>query len=209
MIMFGTPPKRWLAVIVGVVSVAVVVLDFFTKAIGIIDVVSEWIAPPLIPSVSLRPVAQETSGECLEFAFTDLPEDFVLGDIHLQIVETSVLSPFSGDMAARVVERIVHKELSLEIFRGKGGEIVLPVRIESEKNGDVAYVDYCPILSSAGTRGWIRVVPLFFSPSGELIENIRVVIQDGEEGKKGVAIDISRPKNTVISLVEPTVRVGR
>ena len=81
---------------------------------------------------------------------------------------------------------------------------MLRPRIQAAREGDIAYVDFCPILTMPGMGGEIRVVPAFFSPAGTLVEDLDVLTSDGEpvDRNRGVAIDVTRPKNVEVSLDE-------
>ena len=188
----------------GVLAAAVLVFEFFTATFGILEKVKGWIVPAPSPLVRLTPISIDGNNECLELAFSHLPSDFALGTIHLSIVGTSGPTPISGDMATKAHEWPANRELSPDVFSGGVEEIVLRPRILAEREGDVAYVDFCPILSMPGMGGEIRVVPAFFSPAGTLVENLEVLTSDGApvDRNRGVAIDVSRPKNVEVSLDE-------
>lgn len=192
------------AKISGVIAAAVLVFEFFTESFGIWEKVTVWIVPAPSPLVRLTPTSREGNSECLELAFVHLPSDFALDAIHLSIVGASGPTPIPGDMAARAYEWPVNRELSPDIFLGGVKEIVLHPRIVAQREGDVAYVDFCPILTMPGMGGEIRVVPAFFSPDGTLVENLKVLSSDGApfDRNRGVAIDVSRPKNVEVLLDE-------
>ena len=188
----------------GVLAAAVLVFEFSTATFGILEKVKGWIVPAPSPLVRLTPISRDGNSECLELAFAHLRSNFALGTIHLSIVGTSGPTPISGDMAARAYEWTVNRELSPDVFSGGVKEILLRPRILAEREGDVAYVDFCPILSMPGMGGEIRVVPVFFSPAGTLVENLEVLTSDGApvDRNRGVAINVSRPKNVEVSLDE-------
>ena len=192
-----------------VFAAAVLVFEFFTGSFGILEKVAGWICPSPSPLVRLAPISREGNSECLELAFVHLPSDFALGEIHLSIVGVSGPTPISGDMAARAYEWSVNRELPPDVFSGGVKEIVLRPRTLADREGDVAYVDFCPILSMPGMGGEIRVVPAFFSPAGTPVENLEVLTSDGApfDRSRGVAIDVSRPKNVVVSLDETQFHV--
>ena len=188
----------------GVLTAAVLVFEFFTATFGILEKVKGWIVSTPSPLVRLTPISRDGKSECLELAFSYLPSDFALDTVHLSIVGTSGPTPISGDMAARAHEWHVNRELSPDVFSGGVKEIVLRPRIVAQRESDVAYIDFCPILTMPGMGGKIRVVPVFFSPAGTLVENLEVLTSDGApiDRNQGVAIDVSRPKNVEISLDE-------
>lgn len=194
----------WVA-ISSIIGAGILIIDFFTKGLGIV----EMLVPPLTPSVRLSIFDETGGGECLEFAFTNLPKDFALGEIHLHIVGANGPSPISGDMAAEAVERVVNMKLSPDVLRGSKETIEFRAPIQSEKKGDIAYVDFCPILTMPGMRGEIQIVPSFFSPAGTLIENIEIVTHGGTPNKQNITIDLSHPKNIAVSLDETKLRVRR
>ena len=65
-------------------------------------------------------------------------------------------------MAAQTFERVVNMELSPSILSGETKKIVFRAALEAEKESDVAYVDFCPVLSMPGQAGELHVVPSFF-----------------------------------------------
>lgn len=207
--MASTPRKRSWAAISSIIAAGILIFDFFTKAIGIVDIICDWIVPPPTPSVRLSRIDEAGGGECLEFAFTNLSKDFALGNIHLHIVGAKGPSPISGDMAAEAVERIVNMILSPDVLSGDREKIVFRAPIQSEKRGDIAYVDFCPILATPGMRGEIQIVPSFFSPAGTLIKNIEIVIHDRAPDMQNITIDLSHPKNVAVSLDETKLRMER
>ena len=186
------------------IAAAILVFEFITGFFGVFEKVAGWIVPPPSQLVRLTPISREGNSECLEFAFVHLSSDFVLDVIHLSIVGASGPTPISGDMAARAYEWPVNRELSPDVFSGGVSEIVLRPRIQALRESDMAYVDFCPILSMPGMGGEIRVMPAFFSPAGTPVEDLEVLNSDGAplDPNLGVAIDVSRPKNVEISLDE-------
>ena len=123
----------------------------------------------------------------------NLPNDFALGTIQLEVVAATGPSPISGDMAATIQQWTVHKELPLthlterqpiEIQRSEA-----PIQATSDR--DSAYLYFCPILKRSGLRGTITVVSIivFFLQPVREIEPIEIITDGTEEG---VTIDVSR-----------------
>lgn len=198
--------KRW-PLIAGLLAAAILIFDFFSKGVGVVDRISEWITPQPTPTVLVSPVEVAGGGTCVEFAFGHLPDDFVLGEIRLDIVSAFGPTPIAGDMAAEVIARTVNMEVSPAVLSGQTEEISFRAAIQSEREEDVAYVDFCPVLSMPGMSGELLVVPTFYSPSGTLIEAIEISTHDGSPIQDGVAVNLSRPRNTAVSLEEARFRL--
>ena len=193
--------KIW-GVISAVAAGIVLIVDAFTKSIGVIGTVIAFVCGQPTPIVVLAPIDMRGGGTCLEFAFSNLPEDFSLGKIHLRIIRANGPTPISGHMAARSFERVVNMKLSPSILSGETKEIEFRAAFEAEKRNDIAYVDFCPVLTMPGQGGELHVAPTFYSPDGSLIEGIKIATSDDTPVEQGVRIDLSRPKNAVILLDE-------
>ena len=76
-----------LAAIVAVLSALVLVIDFITRSIGLVD----WIIGRPTPLVLVDVVNKDSigHGQCVKFAFSSLPANFVLEEIHLDIIDFS------------------------------------------------------------------------------------------------------------------------
>ena len=195
------------AVVLGIVPAAVVAVEFFTGAIGIVDKVRDWVVPSPIPSVRLAVVELDAGNECLEFAFSNLPKTFALGEVQLDVVGANGPVPMAGDMSARILEVFVNKELPPTVLSLNAEPIEFRAGFQADRDGDHAYVEFCPILNAPGVAGEIEVVPSFFSPDGTPIDNISVTWPDGSSSDQGLKIDISRPKNVLVSPDEQGTRL--
>ena len=141
----------------------------------------------------------DSGGTCLEFGFEKLPEDFNLGKIHFEIIDTYGPTPITGDMAAHVLKLPrVYVELSPAILSGNKKKLVFSAPFQAQKKNDTALVDFCPILTMSGWSGELVVVPSFFSVANELIEDIKMTTNEGASIEEGITIILSRPKNAAI-----------
>ena len=93
-------------------TVAHIGRDLLTGSIGLIETAGKWFLPGPMPKVRLTPVRTDGGTECLEFAFSSLPENFALGNIHLRILDSTGPTRLSGDMSAEIVRVLVNKEIS-------------------------------------------------------------------------------------------------
>ena len=119
-------------------------------------------------------------------------------------VASSCHSPVCGPLRRTHIDSPGSPWLSPDVFSGGLRYIVLRPRMLAEREGDVAYVNFCPIPAMPRMGGEIRVVPAFFSPAGTLIEDLEVLASDGSpiDGNRGVAINVSRSKNVRVVLDE-------
>ena len=191
------------AVAVGIVAV----IDAFTRTIGVVAAVTDWVGGPPTPIVVLKPIQIGGGRGCLEFAFSNLPKTFILDEIHLHIIRATGPTAISGDMSARPYERIVNMELSPSILSGDTKTIEFRVPVEAKKRNDIAYIDFCPVLTVPGQSGQLYVAPSLYAPDSSLIEDIKIVTHDKSPVAQGVKVDLSRPKNAVISVDETRFRL--
>ncbi len=191
--------RLWAPIAVVLVAV-VLVLDFFTKSIGLIEKVIELIDGPVQPIVAVTEVPVENSSSCLQFAFENLPEDFVLGDIHLEILAASGPDELTGDMASTVLERTVNFQISPPYLVGGRTEIVFPARIKADSAADAAFVHFCPTLTFPGTTGTLTVQPAFHSPAGQKVKTLSVRDGAGSPLEGGVTLTLLRSKNETVTM---------
>ena len=185
------------AAAIATIPTIVLVIDLITKSIGLVDAVVDLVVQPN-PVVHLSPTRGDNGEHCVEFAFDRLPMDFNLGEVHLEIVDAEGPTPIAGDMVALIAEWTVVEELSPAVFSVESKPIELSMRIQSKKDNDAAYYEYCLVLSRPGIGGRIRVIPVFFSPSGKEIDDLKITIEGDQPVEEGILIDISRPKNVSV-----------
>ncbi len=190
---------KW-AKIAAVLAALILVLDFFTKSIGLISTLQSIVYGNPEPVVLIREKTFDNSSSCLEFAFSSLPENFVLGDIDLDIIASEGPNQISGDMASEVFERVVNQELSPAFLVGQRTEITISASTQATKAHDAFYVHYCPTLVTPGTTGAITVVPTFLDLGGEVISPLEVKLAAGTPVEDGVRLTLVRPKNEVVTL---------
>ena len=73
--------KRVCVSILGIMAAVVLVIDFFTKSVGVVDKLIEWAVPQSTPLVHVSSIDMGAGGTCLKFGFNNLAEDFDLGTI--------------------------------------------------------------------------------------------------------------------------------
>lgn len=179
---------------------AVLVFDFVTKGIGVVDVVRPYIVPEPMAHVNLKVVNAPGDGSCLEFAFSDLPQDFKLGEISLEIIKADGPTALAGDAAAEIVTRTVNRKIPPSVFRSNPHDIAIPARIAATNAKDAAYVEFCPILARAGTAGTIWVKPKFHGVDGTVLSDLVVSGSGGAFPKEGLPLSLAHPKNISIDL---------
>lgn len=200
-----TPPEktglaaRW-AKIAAVLAALILAIDFFTKSIGLVGAVQSIINGDPEPVVLVREKTFDNSSSCLEFAFSSLPENFVLGDIRLKIIASKGPNQISGDMASEVFAKVVNQILSPAFLVGQTTEITVSAPIQATKADDAFYLHYCPTLVTPGTTGEITVVPKFLDPGGEVISPLQVKLASGTPVDDGVRITLVRPKNERVNV---------
>ena len=198
--------KRLWPAVSGIMIAAILIIDFFTRSFGFIEIVIGLVrsSPPVLVHVS--PINVESGGTCLKFGFEKMPKNFNLGKIQLKIVDAGGPTAIAGDMSARVLEVCANMELSSAIFSGGKKKLEFHSPFYAEKENDVAIVDFCPTLTMPGMSGWLTVVPSFFSVAGELIEDIKITANEGTSVEEGIKIILSRPKNANVSVDETSCR---
>jgi len=186
---------------IAVVLIAfVLALDFFTKSIGLVEKMIELIGGSAQPIVVVTEVPVKDSSSCLKFAFENLAEDFVLGNIRLEILAASGPDELTGNMASTVLERTVNFEITPAYLVGGEREIVFPARIQAERAADAAFVDFCPTLTVPGTTGTLTVRPTFFSPAGQTINTLSVRDGAGASLEGGIMLTLLRSKNETVTI---------
>ncbi|MEZ5590255.1 MAG: hypothetical protein R3F53_05930 [Gammaproteobacteria bacterium] len=195
---------KW-AIITILLPATILVFDFITKAIGVADIIKNiCCAPkPVLPVVAVRKTDTDWGGQCLEFAFSNLPENFALGRINLDINSSNGPIPIGGFQAAEILTRKINQELPATIFTSPK-LINFDVRAQADNDSDVLYVDYCPTLDRPGLKGSLTVTPEFLSPSGEKIKNLEIILPDLQS--KGVTFILSRPRNLAPHIVPSQLR---
>ena len=202
------PRGRLWAAVSAVIASTVVLVDLFTSSIGLVETVGKWIVPPPTPQVLVTPFETDGGTECLEFAFSDLPEDFEMGKVHLRVVEGRGPTPLSGNMSAEILHVLVNMEVSPAIVAGGPEPIVFRAAFTAEKENDNAIVDFCPILTTPGAGAEIRVVPSFLALNGTPIDAIEVSTHDQSPVEHGVSVRLSRATNVNVSLDETRTRLA-
>ena len=202
----GLGNRTW-AALLAIVSALVLVLDLMTGSIGLIQTAGRWVLPGPMPEVRLTPVRTDGGTECLEFAFSSLPDNFALGDVYLRILDSTGPTRLSGDMSAEIVRVLVNKEISPAVLAGRAGPIVFRAAFAAERENDNAYIDFCPILTTPGTGGQVRVVPSFRAPNGESIDRLQITTHDGSPVTDGIVLDLSRANNVDVSVNETRTRL--
>jgi hypothetical protein len=184
----------WAGIAAGLTAL-MLIFDFITKGLGVVDKIQVWCcAPP--PKVAVSVEDKDWGGQCLRFKFEDLPADFVLGSIRLDIRQSQGPTQMTGDQAARIYEAPeVNAKLPLEIFFEKT-PINFEMPLQSTKPRDAANFRYCPRLDRQGSKGTLTVVPTFLTPTGTPINNLKVV-----EPGPGIPVSfvVSYPKNLYLS----------
>lgn len=203
------PQKKSLAAkwgaIAAMLAAIILVIDFFTKSIGLVQKIQLLIRGTPDPVVLVKERPFKNSSSCLEFAFADLPESFALGEIRLAIIGSEGPDQITGNMASDVFEKTVNDTLSPAYLVGEKTEIVVPAQTQASKPNDAFYLDYCPTLTVPGTKGAITVIPTFLGPTGDPISPLRVNTSTDESITKGISLKLVRPKNEKVTKVE-TIR---
>ena len=201
--------KKYWALITGLIVTATIILDFATSVFGFVQPLVRFFCSHPPPLVAIQTKGENQPNKCIEFGFERLSANFTLGRISFQIIERQGPTPITGDMAAQVFRMSVNKLLSPSIFSDESNEeFDIAVNFQSERDHDAAIVDFCPTLTMSGQRGSLTVVPTFLSIAGQKIENLEISY-DGkpvEEGKEGIVILLSRPKNASVSENKPIVK---
>ncbi|MEM9332160.1 MAG: hypothetical protein AAGA53_12600 [Pseudomonadota bacterium] len=174
------------------------VIDFFTKFIGLIEIVCERIRPERIPEVALTVEPAPGEASCLVMAFSNLPSSFKLGDITFEILKSSAPQPMGGDAAAEILTRVVNSQIPLSALRPNANDISIKARISASKDNDAAFVDFCPVLKRVGFTVAIWVKPSFFSVDQTLISNLIVTFENKPIPEEGIRLSLSHPKNMEI-----------
>lgn len=199
-------PKSRLAVkwasVAAVLTAIILVIDFLTKFLGLVEKFENLIFGRPTPVVVVKEIPFENSSSCLEFAFAELPESFVLGDVLLTIQSTEGPEQISGDMASSVFEKTVNDELSPAYLVGQKTEILVRAAVQATKEKDAIYLHYCPTLTLPGTQGAITVVPTFLGPTGDALSSLVVKTETGTPIEQGIRLSLVRPKNENVTLVE-------
>lgn len=153
------------------------------------------------PVVATRIVETSGGGECLEFAFTRLPDDFALRTIRLNVVNARGPGPIGGDQAASPSTRRVNQVLGDTVFRGNPAPIELDEPLVAERRNDSAIVEFCPVLRRPGLSGKLWLDPSFIGLDGRPIEIEKLL-----EGKPlpvgGIPLSVSHPRGIVIEETE-------
>src|SRR5262249_37021319 len=179
----------WAGIAAGLTAL-MLIFDFITKGLGGVDKIQVWCcAPP--PKVAVYVLDNDWGGQCLKFAFQDLPEDFVLGSIRLDIRQTQGPTQITGDQAANIYEAEVNAILKPEKFYEKT-PININAPFQSTKTRDAAFFCYCPILERQGSEVTLTVVPTFLTHTGTPINNLKVVWPGPDIP---VSLAVSYPKN--------------
>jgi hypothetical protein len=179
--------------IAAVLGAAVLIFDFISGTVGIFDFAKRLMPAP-DPRVNMRVVEAPGGGACLEFAFHDLSQGFKLGEIVLKVKRAEGPKTLAGDAAAKIVTRKVNKLVPLSIFRPNPPDITFPARIAATSEQDAAYVDFCPILSRAGTGGSIWVEPSFRAVDSSPLSDLIVTVDGRAVPEDGLPISLTRPK---------------
>ncbi|WP_319547796.1 hypothetical protein [Desulfogranum marinum] len=200
----GRIKLKWVS-IAALLTAAILVFDFITKAVGVVDTIKNiCCAPkPVAAVVSVRTVDSDWGGQCLEFGFSNLPKTFALGRIKLDIESTAGPTPIGGNQAADILTREINQVLPATVFT-LPKPIDFNVRVQAEQGRDTLYVDYCPTLDRPGLKGNLVVVPEFLNPSGMPIEGLQIVMPDSES--KSVEMTVTRPRNLVPRIVPGQAR---
>lgn len=194
-ILDNEPKKKtghWVA-LAGFLAAAILVFDFFTKGIGLVETVWSYAIGEGSGKVSIAVRERSNASSCLAFAFEDIPEGFSLGSIILNVVDKSGPTPISGEMASKIHKHVVNQELSQEYLVGAKTEIEFPAAIQSDRAKDAFYVDYCPTLEMPGTKGSITVVPSLISPAGDALSDLTMQVEEYK-------LELIRPKSAVVDV---------
>lgn len=179
--------------IAGFLAAAILVFDFFTKGIGLVETIWSYVIGEGSGKVSIAVNERANASSCLTFAFEDIPLGFSLGTIVLKIVDKSGPTPISGEMASKIQKHVVNQELSPEYLVGAKTEIKFPAAIQSDRAKDAFFIDYCPTLEMPGTKGKITVEPSFFSPTGDSFSELNMQV-------KKYKLELIRPKSAVVDV---------
>jgi hypothetical protein len=184
--------------IAAVLAATILVFDFITKGVGIIDPIIKLCCAPE-PKVTLRVKPNGWDGQCLSFAFENLPSGFAIGRIRLNVTRAAGPNAIAGNPTADIKVLPVSAELPRSIFTDVNPHpIELDVNQQASKDQDALLVNYCPTLSVPNQRGTLTVQPDFLSPGGSPIKGLRVMLPDD----KPVTFMVSRP-NTLVPQVDP------
>ena len=203
-----------LAAIVAVLSALFLVIDFITRSIGLVD----WIIGRPTPLVLVDVVNKDSvgHGQCVKFAFSSLPANFILEEIHLDIidfskgdakqalslavsvihetrVETQVTIP-DVEFASPTLDSHFTSEVSLPYLPEQKPKIVVRYPVQADKAEDVFFIHWCPILTGRWTHASLTVVPTFFDATGELIRGLDVRTTSGVAIDDGVKVALTNEK---------------
>lgn len=197
---------RW-ASVAAFLAAAILVFDFITKAVGLVDVVGPYFVQEPVPRVNLKVVDAPGDGSCLEFAFSNLPHKFKLGEITLKVVSADGPITIAGDAAAQIVTRPINGMIPVSVFRPNPSDISIPARITATTEKDAAYVDFCPILSRVGTAGVVWVTPTFHAVDGSVLSDLVVTTNGKEFPQKGLPLSLAHPKYVDVDFNESRIEI--
>ncbi len=197
------PSSRLLTASAAILTAAILYTDFATNALGLINTLRNWTKSQPTPVVRVTPISVNSGAECLQFAFSSLPDHFALGEIHLDLTRTTGLTRLSGDMSAEILHLTVNHELSPSHLLAGDTPIVFSAPFQAERPHDNAYVDFCPTIATPRLAAQLHVLPSFLTPAGDAITDLKILSSDGSFPQEGIPLRLSRPANVAVSL-DPT-----
>jgi hypothetical protein len=180
------------AAIAAVLAGAILIFDFITKSVGVVERVNTLCCAPAPPPPKVAVTVRDTDwrSQCLIFAFEHISRDFALGRIKLDIKSARGPTPIGGYQAAEILTRLVNAELPASIFFSQQ-TLLLDVRLQSNQENDSFYIDYCPTINRPGMEGSLTVTPTFLTPTGTLITDLNLSLPAPDAS--AVTFNISRP----------------
>ena len=143
------------------------------------------------PRVYVHSMDASNGLSCLRFAFSHLPEEFVLDRIRLKVLGATGPTQITVHQAAKIMTISVDQVIDERVFLSY--ELPdIPVGAQATLPNDSIYVDYCPVLRRKGYRGTLTVRPEFLDLSQEPIHNLNVLM--AEEGNR-ISFDVIHPNN--------------
>jgi hypothetical protein len=177
------------ASIAAVLTAAILIFDFITKGIGIIDPIQKLCCAEK-PKVTVTVRPNDWSGECLKFAFENLPSGLAIARIRLNVTKAAGPNAIARNPTADIKTVAVSAELPRSIFTDEHPRpIEFDVNQQASKDQDTLFVNYCPTLNVSSQSGKLTVQPDFLSPDGSPIKGLSVALPDN----KPITFTISRP----------------
>ena len=186
--------RRW-AYTAALLAAAVLVFTFIVKGCKVLELFGLDCGDKS-PVVQISPRNAPGTGQCLEFAFDQLPSDFALGAVRLEIVATEGPTPFAGDQSAEITKVLRNHTLPIQVFFTKD-PIEFSARVQATRDNDAIYLDFCPSLERKAIKGRLTVKASFMRPSGADVNGLEIRYAGG---KDTATFEVSNPNNLEIDM---------